>query len=94
MPADILSAGLSFGSCASTETQIAKCKEHGAKGNTDSGPPTHYFHLITVSVFARTLFGIVTPICFAVSRLITSSNFVGYSIGKSPGLAPLRILST
>ena len=34
--------------------------------------------------------GIVTLICFAVFRLITSSNFVGYSTGKSAGLAPLR----
>jgi hypothetical protein len=38
--------------------------------------------------------GIVTPICFAVLRLITSSNFVGCSTGKSAGLAPFKILST
>ena len=31
--------------------------------------------------------GIVTPICFAVLRLITSSNFVGCSTGRSAGLA-------
>ena len=34
------------------------------------------------------------PICFAVFRLTTNSNFVGCSTGKSLGLAPLRILST
>ncbi len=31
---------------------------------------------------------------FAVLRLMTSSNFVGCSTGRSAGLAPLRILST
>src|ERR1700694_3675851 len=38
--------------------------------------------------------GIVSPSAFAVLRWMTSSNFVGCSIGRSPGLAPLRILST
>ena len=37
---------------------------------------------------------IVTPICLAVFRLMTSSNFVGNSVGTSAGLAPFRILST
>src|SRR5262249_18439386 len=38
--------------------------------------------------------GIVRPSAFAVLRLITSSNFVGRSTGRSAGLAPLKILST
>jgi hypothetical protein len=38
--------------------------------------------------------GIVRPRALAVRRLITSSNFVGCSIGRSAGFAPLRILST
>src|SRR5580765_2701311 len=38
--------------------------------------------------------GIVRPSALAVLRLITSSNFVGCSTGRSTGLAPLRILST
>ena len=38
--------------------------------------------------------GIVSPIAFAVLRLITSSNLVGCSTGRSAGLAPFRILST
>ena len=37
--------------------------------------------------------GIFTPICRAVLRLITSSNFGG-SIGRTAGFAPFRILST
>ena len=35
-----------------------------------------------------------SPSGFAVFRLITSSNLVGCSTGRSPGLAPFRILST
>ena len=49
---------------------------------------------ITSSAPARIAGGIVRPSAFAVLRLITSSNFVGCSIGRSAGLAPLRILST
>jgi hypothetical protein len=51
-------------------------------------------YLISLSARASTLGGIVRPICLAVFRLITNSNFVGRSTGKSPGLAPFRILST
>src|SRR5262249_8889496 len=52
------------------------------------------FHLISLFARASTSGGIVRPICFAVFRLITSSNFVGCSTGRSAGLAPFRILST
>src|SRR5262249_45464532 len=38
--------------------------------------------------------GIVSPRAFAVLRLITSSNFVGSSMGISAGWAPFKILST
>src|SRR5262249_24223378 len=51
-------------------------------------------HSITSSARASRLSGTVSPSAFAVFRLITSSNFVGCSTGKSAGLAPLRILST
>src|SRR5262245_13100275 len=51
-------------------------------------------HRITLSALASTLGGIVWPICLAVLRLITNSNFVGCSTGRSAALAPLRILST
>ena len=54
----------------------------------------HGCHLISLFARASTSGGIVRPICFAVLRLITSSNFVGCSTGRSAGLAPLRILST
>ena len=38
--------------------------------------------------------GTVRPSALAVFMLITNSNFVGCSTGRSAGLVPLRILST
>jgi|SRR5271166_5991252 len=45
-------------------------------------------HSITSSAVASSQSGIVTPSAFVALRLITSSNFVGRSIGKSAGCAP------
>src|SRR5882724_3065295 len=41
---------------------------------------------MTLSALASTFGGIVRPICFAAFRLMTNSNFVGCSTGKSLGL--------
>ena len=51
-------------------------------------------YLITLSALTSTFGGIVRPICLAALRLMTNSNFIGCSTGRSAGLAPLRILST
>ena len=51
-------------------------------------------HRITSSACSSIDCGIVIPSALAVLRLTTNSNFVGCSIGRSPGLAPFRILST
>jgi len=48
-------------------------------------------HSITSSASASNLSGISRPSAFAVLRLITSSNLVGCTIGRSAGLSPLRI---
>src|SRR5262249_41207811 len=56
-------------------------------------PPSSYY-LITLSARASTSGGIVTPICLAVLRLITNSNLIGRSTGRSAGFVPFRILST
>src|SRR5215469_257571 len=48
---------------------------------------------ITSSARRRSDDGIVRPSALAVPRLITSSNLVGCSTARSPGLAPFRILS-
>jgi hypothetical protein len=50
-------------------------------------------HLITLSALARMCGEMVTPICFAVFKLITISNLVGCSTGMSAGLAPFKILA-
>jgi hypothetical protein len=50
------------------------------------------YDLMTLSARASTFGGIVRPICLAVIRLFTSSNLVGCSTGRSPGLAPFKIL--
>ena len=42
-----------------------------------------FHHLITVSALASTFGGIVRPICLAVFKLMTNSNFFGWSIGTS-----------
>src|SRR5205807_5985174 len=49
---------------------------------------------ITWSARSSSDCGIVKPNTLAVLRLMTSSNFVGCSTGRSAGFAPLRILST
>src|SRR5262245_35286076 len=54
--------------------------------------PSH--HSITSSARVRKDSGIVNPSALAVVRLMTRSNFVGCWIGKSPGFAPRRTLST
>jgi len=49
---------------------------------------------ITLSARAITVGGTVMPSFLAVLTSMVSSNVVGCCIGKSAGLAPLRILST
>src|SRR5262249_12820271 len=49
---------------------------------------------ITSSARESSVGGIVRPSVLAVWRLMTSSNFVGCSTGRSAGLSPFRILST
>jgi hypothetical protein len=52
------------------------------------------FHLITLFARANTSGGIVRPICLAAFKLMTSSNFIGCSTGRSAGFVPFKILST
>ena len=53
-----------------------------------------FYYSMTSSAWARIDCGIVRHIPLAAGRLTTSSIFVGCSTGRSPGLEPLRILST
>src|SRR5262249_6291493 len=49
------------------------------------------FHSITSSASANSLSGTVRPSALVVLRLITSSNLVSRSTGRSAGLVPWRI---
>src|SRR4030095_11337411 len=51
-------------------------------------------HSTTWSARSRSDGGTVRPSVFALFMLMTRSNFVGRSTGRSAGLAPFRILST
>jgi hypothetical protein len=56
--------------------------------------PVGSSHSTSLSASTRREFGIVRPSTFAVLRLMTRSNFVARSIGRSPGAAPFRIIPT
>src|SRR5262249_32164704 len=58
-----------------------------AEQRNEVAPP----HSITSSARASSVVGTVRPIVFAVCRLMTNSNLVGCTTGKSVGLAPLRM---
>jgi len=49
---------------------------------------------ITSVAWKRNVGGSVRPMAWAVFRLMTNSNCIGCSTGRSAGVAPLRILST
>ena len=51
-------------------------------------------HSMISSARASSDCGIESPSALAVLRLMTSSNLVGCSMGRSAGFAPFRILST
>jgi hypothetical protein len=66
--------------------------ENGSARDGDERSPIH--HSITRSARSSSDCGIVRPRALAVFKLMTNSNLLGCSIGRSPGFAPLRILST
>ena len=76
------------------QTNLARLSRRRIQFNLSIARFVFFAHLITLSARASTFCGIVRPICLAVFRLITNSNFVGCSTGKSAGLAPFSILST
>src|SRR5262245_57436713 len=61
-----------------------------AEERDELAPP----HSITLSARSTRPAGPSYPIAVAVLRLITSSNVVGCSTGRSAGFVPLRILAT
>src|SRR5712691_5408914 len=65
-------------------------RRRAADKRDELAPP----HSITSSASASSVGGISTPNAFAVARLMTSSNLVPSSTGRSPGFSPLRIRPT
>src|SRR5438874_6645912 len=51
-------------------------------------------HWMISSARSRSDWGIVSPSALAVLRLMTNSNFVGCSMGRSAGLAPFKMRAT
>src|SRR5262249_54934048 len=66
-------------------------RRRAAEQRDEIAPPDHS---ITSSASARSVGGISRLSPLAVLRLMTSSNFVGCSTGRSAGFAPLRIFAT
>src|SRR5262249_51138052 len=90
--------------CPSTEPQSAKSMAQSARtviflsiffslfcARHSTFAPSH---LITLSALASTFGGFMRPICLAFFRLMTNSNFIVFSTGRSEGFALFRILST
>jgi hypothetical protein len=59
-----------------------------------TSPEAGSLYSITWSARASIDGGMVRPSALAVFKLITNSNFVGCSTGRSAGFAPFKILST
>ena len=66
-------------------------RRRAAEQRDELAPP---HHSITSSARRRRDSGIDSPIALAVVRLMTRSNLVGCSTGRSAGFAPRKILST
>src|SRR5262245_30767879 len=64
---------------------------HAAEQRDEIAP---FHHSITLSARTTNVLGTSWPIAFAVLRLMTSSNLVGCSTGRSPGFAPRRSLAS
>ena len=70
--------------CARRERPCCRATDY----RDELAPP----HSITSSAMESTLSGMVRPSALAVVRLMTNSNLVVCSTGRSAGLAPFRIL--
>src|SRR5262249_21324535 len=57
-------------------------------------PVCPHVYWITLSACNRSAGGMAKPNALAVWRLMTNSNFVGRSTGRSAGFAPWKILAT
>ena len=79
---------------APPKERIAECRLRAEPWGAEEARLGALPHWISRSARNIRETGIVKASALAVFTFITSSNFVGCSIGISPGLLPLRILST
>ena len=70
-------------------TDLSRCSKYSIQARTETKT-----YSINSSARARSESEMVSPSASAVLRLITKRKRIGCSIGKSAGLAPLKILST
>jgi hypothetical protein len=68
--------------------------DHSGRTTRYAAPCASVHYSMTWSARSSSDDGMVSPSAFAVLRLMTRSNFVGRSMGRSPAFTPLRILST
>ena len=78
----------------SSQASISHFDRHHLSGSNRRGCCAAGHHSTRWSARRRSDGGIVRSRARAVLRLMTNSSFVGCSIGRSAGFAPLRILST
>src|SRR5262249_27600225 len=74
--------------------RLGACGQGQARGANEQCDEITPPHSITSSASASNVGGTSRPSALAVLRLMTDLNLVACSTGISPGLAPLRILST
>src|SRR5262249_4753396 len=79
--------------CTADSDRMAHGSEPPLCQSRPNAPHKMRHYSITWSAAACRVNGIARPSALAVLRLITSSKRVGCSTGRSPGLAPFRILS-
>src|SRR5262249_59653542 len=70
---------------------LRTCRERPCRRAAGQRDELAALHSITSSASNCIVLGTVSPSAFAVLRLITSSNLVGCTTGKSAGVAPLRV---
>ena len=72
---------------------VAHVRDSYVPQKVTSAPQRWERYSITSSARASSMGGMVMPSALAVLRFITSSNFVGCSMGRSAGFAPFRMAS-
>src|SRR5215831_4123384 len=73
---------------------LCPCRERPRSRAAEQGDELAAFHSITSSAPTVSPSGTSRPRAFAVLRLITNSNLVDCTTGRSPGFSPLRIRPT